>query len=275
MEERTAESIADLIAIVHEKEEIFFDPDLGPSNLWYRGLGNVAHDLLPGVLRQEFLDQASDREIHVKGDVARLQFGLGLERKINRQFRRECVPFFPSKLDLEDTYFISQHHGLPTRLLDWTTSHLTALFFAVCRGSDGKDGCVHILSPLSLVRIDNPYGFRPDFIEHDQELMKNVIANLYDKEAPMPKDPLILPVLPEYRSERLRRQNSRFTLHMHSDKIMRIEDLDYVKHVLVRIPNEYKCKILVDLHRGGIHWGTLFPDLDHTAMAVRTMYRLK
>lgn len=271
MEDRIAKSISDLIDIVHEQEKIFFDSDVGPSKFWYRGVSSIDYHLLPGVLREQFLSSTNDREIST-GNIS--AHGLTLEREINRQFRRECVPFFPNELELEDTYFISQHHGLPTRLLDWTTSNLTALFFAVCDDTGESDGCVHILSPLSLIKIENPYDLGGDFLEHDQELMKLVIANLYNKNDKGLEVPLILPVLPEYRNERLRLQNSRFTLHMPSDDIMKIEEIEYAKHTRVRIPQEHKKRICVDLHRGGIHWGSLFSDLDYVTKAIKASYKL-
>jgi len=51
-----------------------------------------------------------------------------------------------------------QHHGLPTRLLDWTESPLTALYFVVSdpdKTTDDKPGALWALLPQELNKSSN------------------------------------------------------------------------------------------------------------------------
>ena len=103
-------SVSQLIAFIEENCE-------GESTL-FRGQPED-QPLLPKIARNGF---------RVRGD--RLQ----IERKMFEQFRREAVPFLGNDPgSLWDWLALAQHHGLPTRLLDWTLNPLAALWFAVER----------------------------------------------------------------------------------------------------------------------------------------------
>jgi hypothetical protein len=51
--------------------------------------------------------------------------------------------------------FCMQHYGMKTRLMDWTTNLLTAIYFANLNRKEGTDACIWILDPYKLNKIAN------------------------------------------------------------------------------------------------------------------------
>jgi len=95
-----------------------------PANEWvFRGHSNEDWRLQPSVGRGE-------------------SYSPDWERLLLDQFRRLAEPHVTSAgLTEWDWLALAQHHGLPTRLLDWTTNSLVACFFACAkaRSGDGED----------------------------------------------------------------------------------------------------------------------------------------
>jgi hypothetical protein len=89
----------------------------------FRGVSRVEHKLIPKIGRPD-----SRKNPRTGGT---LPFSHDEEIKILNEFRRVGRPYLPSHdLNNLELMAIAQHHGMPTRLLDWSDSPLVAAFFA-------------------------------------------------------------------------------------------------------------------------------------------------
>jgi hypothetical protein len=168
-------------------------------------------------------------------------------------------------------YALMQHHGVPTRLLDWTQSPYVAAFFAI---ENSAETCavwaIDLLWCMSkgTERVLN----HPD---HPQDIKIALDDQKYFEFVAAAGLPGVYPILPSQLNERLSHQHGLFLTVGNSqlsfeDNLLTFGRDELREHLYrIEIPGSLRGEALADLSRMNIDPVSLFPGLDGLARSVR------
>jgi hypothetical protein len=201
--------------------------------------------------------QKDDLPLHSKlfrllQEKNRLEQFYWIEEKILNNFKNLSI-IYSNNIDYEnpwDLLSFSQHFGLPTRLLDWSSNPLIALWFAFSEEKDNNKS--RVVWGLNVqdgnivnTKKDDPFNqrfiraFKPKNID-PRIIAQHSWFTIQNPNIVKPADGL-----PKINSPEAINENEEF-------------EYDLVKFIF---PNNLKFEILKKLDIIGINYSTIFPDL--------------
>lgn len=263
-DDRVITSVADLLSYLNEDERQLSQPaqegGRAPTR-WFRGLEDVAYELIPTFHRQGF---KIEDEIYMMN--------------LFKQNSHEFLGQIPTSE--WEWMFLMRHHGLPSRMLDWSENPLTALFFAVSPDPPNRradaDGVLWCLLPARLNEwsLGWPQGSRalPMFTEYEAEysLVENeTLLNYLPSRMRRPRSagaavPTPAAGISVRTTRRIQAQMGVFTIHhVGNAPLEQVRDISHVWRYTV--PAGLKGQVRQELGRIGITRRVVFPDLDNVA----------
>ena len=241
-----------------KKKELDFVDD---EYLVYRGEADTNYRLLPTLYRQSGPDP--DKYWELESD-------LFFEFQARSREVREGMSDW-------DTLFLMRHHGVPTRLLDWTEVLGVALLFAVlgydprAKGKEKRTPCIWVLNPWALneeswagrdLVAPRFLGWNKDYEDYDD--YGEILATWDEFRNDLP-----VAIYPRQSNPRMAAQRGLFTIHGNSISPMQDVCKKYVRKV--EMSDDVVCIVATLLRIVGFDQYLVYPDPDNLAIALREL----
>jgi hypothetical protein len=198
-----------------------------------------------------------------------------LEEHILRNFARYSRPHLPHATNEWELLVAAQHHGVPTRLLDWSYSPLVAAHFATLGDADAD----RLIWQLDWKRVHRQFGF-PELALLIDDLHRLVARDGRFTPWRMIGEgshlkPFACMIEPPTLDARISAQAATFTLCSDTSTSLDQFLADHgLEDALTRfvIPQSARSMVRDQLDLAGMDVRRLFPDLDGVAAQMRRYY---
>lgn len=215
------------------------------NRVWFRGHSSSSYLLKSGLFREKHDDLLSYLFIEADNYTSFSNLGSHLHNNLSGW----------------ELLFLMQHHGVRTRLLDWTESFAVALFFACAGWKDNNNARIWLLDPAELNRlsIETPTTTTVETIGryeeciHDQTIFTNNSIAIF----------------PPRNNNRITRQRGTFTLQGNTllslDEEFDGELLENKALTFIDLSPDLKIDAQRYLNHCGIDYFSMYPDLEGLA----------
>lgn len=225
----------------------------GKQPIWFRGQENSEWHLVPSIQRGE-LDQ---KETYITND-----FYI---------YVNQIEDNMPDKTNYAAWMSLMQHYGLPTRILDWSSSPLVACYFAVEKNRDLKnDSCIWVLIPR---KVNKQEDFGECVYPIDAYTVQQMLTPAFKSNAKL-EEKFVDKIITCHSVEknlRMYSQQSSFTVHNSRKKLEEICDSDTLLKFV--IPCAYKQELYEAINILGVSTSFIYPDMEHVSKDIIRKYR--